>query len=451
MPALYVCGRRSVPVFPLQLGFDSGGLDAWSTAPTLTMPPQRHLASSEPVPLIKRALPALSVAACNETSGKSDVGAPSKYPATTPRPVDFEQSQTQVSKGTTMRQQLLHQIGEAERQEAETEIRTKQHEVRYDLRDFTIDYIVAKFRDSFFYVPPYQREFIWTVANKCRFVESIILGLPIPMMFVADMEDGRLEIVDGAQRIQTLEEFTNSDLQLEGLLRLPSLNGFKFSDLPLAQQRKLGTKALRVVVLEDSTSAELRQEVFDRVNTSGMRARASEIRRGALTGPFMDFVKELAHDKRFMSLCPISGRTRMRREDEELVLRFLAYSERYKDFRHDVDLFLDRFARDHRTDFNGERFRREFTRTMEFVERHFPNGFAKTSDAQSTPRVRFEAIAVGTNLALRSKPDLCPTNVVAWLRSTEFEVHTTTHASNSGPRLRGRIEYVRDQLLGTAS
>lgn len=346
-----------------------------------------------------------------------------------------------------MKQQPLFQVGDAERQAAELEIRAMQHEVRYDIRDFTIDYIVTKFRESFFYVPPYQREFIWTAAHKCRFVESVVLGLPIPMMFVADMEDGRLEIVDGAQRIQTLEEFTNSDLRLDGLKRLQSLNGFLFSDLPLPQQRKFGTKALRVVVLEDSTTPELRQEVFERVNTSGMKARASEVRRGALTGPFMDFVKKLANDKRFVDLCPISDRMRKRREDEELVLRFIAYSDSYKEFRHDVDAFLDRYAKAHRARFEAKRLQSEFDDTMQFVKQHFPHGFAKGPEAQITPRVRFEAIAVGTNLALREQPDLKPADVRRWLTSEEFEHHTTTHASNSGPRLRGRVEYVRDQLL----
>ena len=89
----------------------------------------------------------------------------------------------------------------------DSEIKAKQSEVKYDLRDFTVDYLVQQFQDDRFYVPPYQRKFIWSDKHRCRFIESIMLGLPIPMMFVADMEDGRLEIVDGAQRIQTLECF----------------------------------------------------------------------------------------------------------------------------------------------------------------------------------------------------------------------------------------------------
>jgi len=108
----------------------------------------------------------------------------------------------------------LEKVTPKRKAEAEREIRQRQQEVKYDLRDFTIDYIVSQFRDGLFYIPEYQREFVWRDHHRHRFIESVILGLPIPMMFVADMEDGRLEIVDGAQRIQTLETFLNDDLVL---------------------------------------------------------------------------------------------------------------------------------------------------------------------------------------------------------------------------------------------
>ena len=349
-----------------------------------------------------------------------------------------------------MAKNQLFDVTDADRQKADTQIKDKQQEVKYDLRDFTIDYIVQQFHEDLFYVPDYQRENIWRTRHKCRFIESVLLGLPIPMMFVADMEDGRLEIVDGAQRIHTLEEFLNNDLRLEGLERLPSLNDFTFGDLSTSQQRKVRTRALRLVVLEDSTTAETRQEIFDRVNTSGEKARPAEIRRGAYVGPFMEFVRECAQDDQFRGLCRISEALRKRREDEELVVRFFAYSDRYKDFRHDVNRFLDRYVQDHKDGFEEERMRREFQRMLDFVGRHFPTGFSKTAGAKTTPRVRFEAIAVGVNLALRKNPNLVPSNPRKWLDSDKFRYHTTTHASNSRPRLRDRIEFVRDHLLGEA-
>lgn len=340
-------------------------------------------------------------------------------------------------------------VSQADKEAAEAQIKGLQSEVKYDIRDFTIDYLVKAFREDLFFIPEYQREFIWPDKNRSRFTESVILGLPIPMLFVADMADGRLEIVDGAQRIQTLEQFMAGDLSLSSLELLTSLNGFTLEDLPIAQQRKFQTRALRVVVLEDGTSEKIRQELFHRINTQSVRAKGSEIRRGSFKGAFVQFIKACANDPLFRKLCPISPAAVNRRENEELVTRFFCYSDQYAKFKHDVDKFLDSYVEAHQDHFDEEKMKKEFTRTMNFVASYFPFGFAKTKSATSTPRVRFEAIAVGVNLALRTDESLEPAEPVPnWISSPEFVAQTTTHASNSGPRLRARVEFVRNRLLG---
>ena len=123
-------------------------------------------------------------------------------------------------------------------------------------------------------------------------------------MFVADTDDGRLEIVDGAQRIQTLEQFVNNDLELKKLKILNKLENFRYNDLSDPQQRKFKTKALRLVVLEDSTSAVRRQEIFNRINTSSVKAKPREIRRGDFESPLMIFIIELTKDSVFQSIMP---------------------------------------------------------------------------------------------------------------------------------------------------
>lgn len=335
------------------------------------------------------------------------------------------------------------------RETAEKQIRARQREIKYDLRDFTIDYIVREFKNRRFHIPEYQRKFIWKQKNRSRFIESVLLGLPIPLMFVADTDDGRMEIVDGAQRICTLESFVDNAHELGDLQRLPSLNGFKFKDLPESSQRKFGNKPLRMVFIDEGTTMKSRQEIFDRVNTSGVEANSAEIRRGTYQNSFMKFIIECAKDPLLEQLCPLSKNMIDRRQREELVLRFFTYSERLDDFRHDVDNFLDKYVADQDDDFDKDRLHREYVAMLQFVERHFPGGFAKSKTAKATPRVRFEALSVGVNLALREYPDLSPRNM-DWLDSPEFKDHTTTHASNSLPKLKGRIEYVRTQLLAGA-
>lgn len=344
------------------------------------------------------------------------------------------------------RQGNLLPIDAQQRNIADVQIRDKQQEVKYDLRDFTVELIISHFGEGLFYIPEYQRASIWNDEKQSRFIESVVLGLPIPMMFLAEMADGNLEIVDGVQRISSLDAFFAGDLRLQKLERLDSLNGFRFADMPIPQRKKLRTRALRIVVLDESTTFETRQDIFNRVNTSGEKARPAEVRRGAYQGAFMDFIQECASDARFLRLCPISDALVKRREPAELVLRFFAYSDEYLSFKHDVSKFLDKFVIARQDVFDKERYTLEFERTLSFVERHIPTGFAKSKSSVSTPRVRFEALAIGVNLALREDPGIVPLDV-DWIKSVEFDQLVTTHASNSGPRLRKRIEYVRDRLL----
>ena len=333
--------------------------------------------------------------------------------------------------------------------QAEEQIRTLQKEISFDTKDYPIEVLVEKFRNDDFYIPEYQRKFIWDETTKNRFIESVLLGLPIPFMFFSDTEDGRCEIIDGAQRTQTLEEFLYNDFVLKDLSKLASLNGFTFQDLPEVFQRKFKGRTLRIIVLADTTTLETRQDIFNRINTGGVKAISSEIRRGSHTGAFMTFVEKCANDTLFNSLCPMSETMKKRYEDSELVVRFFAYLNNYKGFVHRVDDFLEDFVTKSEDIFEEAAYNSEFQDMLHFVEKHFSFGFRKTKNAKSTPRVRFESISVGVALALRENPNLVPSSM-EWVDSEDFKGHTTTHASNSPKRVVGRIEYVRDMLLKEA-
>jgi len=333
------------------------------------------------------------------------------------------------------------------KQAAEEQIKSLRKEIDYDTRDYAIDFLVQQYRENEFYIPDeYQRQYIWEDAHKNRFIESILLGLPIPFMFFSDTDDGRCEIIDGAQRTQTLEEFMDNDLVLSNLKKLTELNGFSYEDLPEYFRRKFNKTTMRIIVLSDETTMEIRKEIFNRINTTGVPAKPSEIRRGSYAGAFMDFLKECTNNTTFQRVCPVSKTSKKRYEDLELVLRFFAFLNNYKNFNHRVDEFLDEYVEANQNTFDNDAFKSEFERMVQFVDKYFEYGFRKTKAAKSTPRVRFEAISVGVGLALRENPDLVPASM-EWINSDEFKVHTTTHASNSPIRVSGRIEYVRNMLL----
>lgn len=345
---------------------------------------------------------------------------------------------------------------------AENEILQQSRTVRYDTKDYTIGYLVSEFNpnkesseenysnNKMFVIPEYQRNSIWTSDDKSLFIESILLGLPIPFLFFCERDDGTTEIVDGVQRITTLYSFINNELKLSKLQKLSSLNGFRYSDLSDAMQKKFKNRALRIIVLDGDTSLPFRQDLFSRVNRSGRKISDAEFRRGTFPGALTDFIEKCSKDSLFIKLCPLSENKVARYARFELVLRFFAFVNEYKDFKHDVAPFLDRYLLENQSTFNEEVFQDEFDRMCKFVEKYFENGFAKPDSQKAVPNVRFEAIAVGTALALRVNPDLIPSDM-AWLDSDEFKQKTTTDASNNPGRLQERVEYVKNSLLGVHS
>ncbi len=332
------------------------------------------------------------------------------------------------------------------REIAEIQIKELQKQIEYDTKDYTLELLISKFKKGDFFIPEYQRKFVWKPKNKSLFIESVILGLPIPFMFFAGCDDGRLEIIDGAQRIQTIIEFAENKLKLSKLNKLTHLNGFRFNDLSSAQQRKFQNRTFRVVVLDEKTTDDVRQDLFNRINTTGVKATDSEVRRGSYPGKLTHFVEKCCDNKDFTSLCPISKSKSLRQERFELVLRFFAYLYNYQSFVHDVNSFLDNFLSDNQETFNEDQYKLDFEGMLAFVKRNFAYGFAKTKNAKATPRVRFEAISVGVALALKEKSNLVTVDT-SWITSNEFKELTTSDASNNQGKLVRRIEYVRDRIL----
>lgn len=333
------------------------------------------------------------------------------------------------------------------REATEIQIKELQKQIEYDTKDYTLELLISKFKKGDFFIPEYQRKFVWKPKNKSLFIESVVLGLPIPFMFFAGCEDGRLEIIDGAQRIQTIIEFAENKLKLSNLHKLTSLNGFRFNDLSSAQQRKFQNRTFRVVVLDEKTTDDVRQDLFNRINTTGVKATDSEVRRGSFPGKLTHFIENCCNNEDYISLCPISKNKSLRQERFELVLRFFAYLYNYKAFVHDVNSFLDDFLSINQETFDEELYKNDFENMLAFVKRNFTFGFAKTKNAKSTPRVRFEAISVGVALALKQNADLTTADT-SWIDTNEFKVLTTSDASNNQGKLVGRIEYVRDKILG---
>lgn len=355
--------------------------------------------------------------------------------------------------------------------EAEAEITQNLRDVRYIVREYPVEVVVQKYlkgrkkEENEIYVPDYQRELVWSDKRQSRFIESLLIGLPIPYLFVADVSNedepekaGRLEIVDGVQRVRTLARFLTNDLALEELDRLVKLNSFRFCDLHPSRQRRFRRVTLRLIELTEGITEDVRREIFDRINTGAVGLEAVEVRRGMASGPFLDLVTNLAHDPLLHQLAPISEKMKLRFEYEEFVTRFFAFLNRYQGYGTGeegkvVKDFLLSYVRDTNDQLAADPQLRagmevEWKRMLGFVRDHFPEGgFQKRGRGRRVPRVRFEAISVGVGLALRANVDLQPKDVRGWLDSPEFKELTTSDASNNRASLIGRVEFVRDRLL----
>ncbi|MDR1482191.1 MAG: DUF262 domain-containing protein [Synergistaceae bacterium] len=351
-------------------------------------------------------------------------------------------------------------ISPEKKKEAEAQIIEQSRIIKYDTVNYAIDYLVEKFNPSketpdegnhdsrLFVIPDYQRNAVWDDNDRSAFIESLLLGLPIPFLFFCERENGIIEIVDGVQRVTTLNSFVNNNFVLKNLSKLTALNGFTFENFSEATQRKFRNKTLRIILLDSDTPVESRKDLFSRVNKSGRKINDAEFRRGTFPGKLTQFIEKCSKDELFMSLCPLNDKKVERYARFELVLRFFAFAHDYKNFKHEVAPFLDLFLERNQNTFDENSYKSEFDRMCKFVQKYFELGFARSK--QSVPNVRFEAISVGVALALRENPDITTTTdcVNTWLDSDKFKELTTSDSSNNPGRLEARVEYVRDCLLG---
>lgn len=358
---------------------------------------------------------------------------------------------------------------------AEKQISDYARTVKFTVTEYSFEHIVQRLKGDRYYVPEYQRNLTWPPEQQSRFIESVFMGLPLPFVFFWQDQDGRMEIVDGSQRIRTIRRFIDDDLILKGLETIPTANGLRYSDLPHSRQLKFLETPIRVIILDNATDAVTRTEMFARINTGGTAATDAEVRRGSLPGPFMTMVTNLAESPEFVRLTPINAQLIDKREREELVTRFFAYLESFDpdatavdgsggdipDYKEEPRRFYFTFIKAMNEQTSKEvaeagesakvkAMSAEFKRLLAFVEKVSPHGFTKTATGGQVPRVRFESIAVGSALALRADPDLFDRShditITPLLDSKEYKDATTSDAANIKSKLLRRIKMVRDWL-----
>ncbi|MBN3899136.1 MAG: DUF262 domain-containing protein [Nostoc sp. NOS(2021)] len=190
-------------------------------------------------------------------------------------------------------------------------------------------------------IPTYQRTFVWDSAKQYRFIESIFMDIPIPPLFLLEKfsnETGEkiFEIIDGVQRITTLENFLKGTLKLAGLENLPELNQYTFLTLPPSISSLFWERQINIIIIESDTHPEIQFEVFGRLNNGSVSLNAQELRNCMFHGNFNDFLLKCRHIPIYREILePFSKFNNVkegkpdknRMLDVELILRFFSLYE----------------------------------------------------------------------------------------------------------------------------
>lgn len=200
--------------------------------------------------------------------------------------------------------------------------------VRIQTRQPVVELLVRRYEhEDLDLEPDFQRLEVWDRVRQSRFIESLLLRIPIPVFYVAADGRDRWSVVDGVQRLSTIFRFTNNEYRLTGLEFLQDYEGLTYDQLPYHMQRRISETQLIVNVIDDYTPPAVMYNVFLRVNTGGVKLNAQEIRHAVNPGRARHVLRDLAKSKEFLDATDHTVNDK-RMVDRELVLRFMAFHMR---------------------------------------------------------------------------------------------------------------------------
>ncbi|WP_374480474.1 DUF262 domain-containing protein [Zoogloea sp.] len=336
------------------------------------------------------------------------------------------------------------------------QLNNNRRSVAFDSYDLAVRQLVDMLMEKMIDIAPeYQRHFKWNPERQSQLIESLMLGIPVPSLFMATNRDSSWEVIDGLQRLTTIINFIGtseqieeinsqgSKLRLTGLEKLTTMNGLIFEDLPKSVQMMFLTRPIRVTVLNDRSDFGVRFDLFERLNTGGITLHPQEIRNCIFLGPFNDFIKTCAENEDFRNVIKLPKDAERSGSLEELVLKFFAYYEDQDKFVHSVEGFLNNYMERKTSSFkNTKELRTIFNSTFKVLNSSLPDGIVRTPRKNTTPIVLFEAISVGTALAIAGKKSISPEKLKALLDSPKLK-RLTTGATNSRKMLIERLSLVQ--------
>lgn len=237
--------------------------------------------------------------------------------------------------------------------------------ISYDVTSYgsdpDVEGLVRKLDRGDILIPPFQRDFVWRQAESSRFIESLLLGLPVPGVFFAtDPQTNKQLVIDGQQRLKSLQFFysgyfnpkhTDKRRRVFSLMKVQKrFEGLTYDTLEPRDRTRLDNSVIHATVVKqtlpmgDDTSM---YHIFERLNSGGRKLTQQEIRVALYHGPLMDLVRELNLFEPWRSIFSVAPSTRLK--DQELIIRFLALLTEQQSYARPMAEFLSRYAGRHRT------------------------------------------------------------------------------------------------------
>lgn len=317
--------------------------------------------------------------------------------------------------------------------------------------------------------PDYQRLFRWSTEQKSRLIESILLELPIPQIFVMENSEGVYELIDGLQRISSVLQFLDAssmvleELKLSGCELITDLNGKSYQDLPLSLKLRLKRSNLRTIVIKRQSKSFLRYEMFKRLNTGGSLLSSQEIRNcsarmiGEEGTAFYSFLKNLSANESFANTTQtLAQEDYDKKANEELVLRFFAGKNARELFKGNVREWLDTFMEKvllQKSEFDLAKEANIFQELFQEIEQKLGETafvkFRRDAPIGGLAPAYFEAITIGCFYSLselkKKSADAIKNSIVALVQSEQFREAIGPGANSKG-KLETRINLAREAV-----
>ena len=160
----------------------------------------------------------------------------------------------------------------------------------------SLNTLEEQWKDGTLIIPDFQREYVWDNAKASRLIESLLLNIPIPSLFLSETAEAQYEVVDGHQRVYSVIRYLDNQFALSGLRIQQELIGNRFFKLPEREQRFLRTRVIRAIIISADSAPTMKFEVFERLNTGGLALNAQEVRNAIYRGSLNETLKELERD-----------------------------------------------------------------------------------------------------------------------------------------------------------